>query len=158
MNISNILLLGIIWILFLIVFNQLFLYFNYTISYKLTKENINNDLPDNQITAEDNANLLIPTSDQIYNPYDTNRPANDLSHQVTPNLNNNSNHNTDMENTGIDIPLVYSNDQIKDTTIKNIDIHTPSMLSVPIIDSGSGIILPPTQQNNQVLNNFNSIN
>ena len=157
MNESHILLICILWVLFLIIFNQLFSIFYTYLSSATIKERINNDLPDNAITAAGDTNLLIPTEDQVYNPYDTNRPQNDASHQVTD-LNNNLNSNTDYVNTNIDIPIVYSFDEIEDTTIVSL---TPSIFNPsipPIIDTGSGIIKKDIDENNQVLNKFNSIN
>jgi hypothetical protein len=151
MNISHLLLLCIIWIVFLIIFNELVLIFSNYLSS--TKEQINNDLPDNSITAAGESNLLIPTSDQVYNPHDTNRPANDESHQET-NINNN-NESTVLVNTDPSIPIVYSMDQLEDTTAY-YNSPTPSN-PLNFIDSGSGQIITNTEVNNNVMNDFNSI-
>ena len=158
MNESHILLICILWILFLIIFNELFgTFYNY-LSSTTIKERINNDLPDNAITAAGDANLLIPTGDQTYNPHDTNRPQNNASHQTTSNLNNNLNLNTDFVDTSMDIPIVYSFDEIKDTTVVSVtpSIFNPSIS--PLIDTGSGTIKKDIHENNQILNKFNSIN
>lgn len=148
MNTSQILLLSIIWIIFLMITNTLYLIIS---EYTIKNEHINNDLPDNQITQLGNNNLLIPTSDQVYNPNDTNRPNNVDSHQVT-NINN-INTNTDLANTDPSIPIVYINDELEDS---NYIINTPS-LPYNNIDTGSGVIEPPTDINNNALNNFSSI-
>jgi hypothetical protein len=120
----------------------------------MKNEFLNNDLPDNNnsIVALGDDNLLIPTSDQVYNPNDKNRLDNNLSHQETNLLNNNL--NIDSVNTSIDIPLVYSIDEITDTTI--IHKYTPSYTR-KIIDTGSGDLGGPDEINNNSLNNFKSI-
>jgi hypothetical protein len=98
------------------------------------------------------SNLLIPTSDQVYNPNDTSRTSNEYSHQETSIINSNS--NTDIVNTGIDIPLVYSKDELTETTI--IYNYSPSYIH-KIIDTGSGSIEAPQEINNNALNNLQSI-
>jgi hypothetical protein len=148
MNTSQILLLGIILIIFLMITNILYLIIS---ECTIKNEHINNDLPDNQITQLGNDNLLIPTSDQVYNPNDGNRPNNSDSHQVT-NINN-INSNTDLANTDPSIPIIYINDQLEDTSYVT---NTPSLL-INSIDTGSGIIEQPTDINNNALNNFSSI-
>jgi hypothetical protein len=145
MNISKILLLCIICIFAILILNK---FTNY-----LNLEYINNDLPNNNIVSMDNSNLLIPTSDQLYNPNDSNRPGNNYSHQDVSITNINI--NTDVVNTDIDIPLVYSRDEISDTTI--IQSNSPSYIAT-IIDAGSGSdINPNIEINNTILNNFVSI-
>jgi len=151
MNRSKILLLCIIWIIFLMMFNTLYIIIcEYLLNIEFKNEHINNDLPDNQITQMGDANLLIPTSDQVYNPNDTNRTDNSDGHQVT-NINN-INTNTDLSNTDPSIPIIYSYDELEDT---NRVIPTPS--NPIIIDTGSGQIISTDNINNNVLNNFNSI-
>lgn len=135
MNISNILLVGIICILLILLINTCF-----------NNEFLTNDLPYNN----DDSNLLIPTSDQVYNPHDSNRVGNQLSHQVTPIFNSNA--DTIGANTSIDIPIVYSKDELRDTSIK----HTNSP-SHKIIDTGSGNIDHHMEINNNALNNLQSI-
>ena len=142
MDISKILLVCILSILLIL-----------TLNYCFEHEFLTNDLPDNNIVASGNENILIPTSDQIYNPNDTNRPDNNLSHQETNILTNNE--DTDLVNTGIDIPLVYTNDEIEDTTIKHI-FHPPSYVS-NVIDTGSGDINNVNEINNNILDNLKSI-
>ena len=145
MNISKILLLCIICIFAILILNK---FTNY-----LNLEYINNDLPNNNIVSMDNSNLLIPTSDQVYNPNDSNRTGNNYSHQDVSITNINI--NTDVVNTDIDIPLVYSRDEISDTTI--IQSNSPSYIAT-IIDAGSGPdINPNIEINNTLLNNFVSI-
>ena len=149
MNISNILLLAIIWTIFLLIFNFLFI----SVSILNKNEHINNDLPDNQITQEGDNNLLIPTSDQTYNPNDVNRPDNQYSHQET--TLNNINNNTDFVDTDPSIPIVYSNDELE---VTSIPLTAPSFTpSSYIIDAGSGQIKETGNINNNKLNNFNSI-
>jgi len=146
MNISKILLLCIICILVVLIINKCTNYLN--------NEYLNNDLPNNNIVAQGDSNLLIPTSDQVYNPNDSNRTGNTYSHQETSISNNNK--NTDIVNTAIDIPLVYSHDELTDTTIKHKHKNSPSHTH-KIIDTGSGSIDKPTEINNNALNNFMSI-
>ena len=145
MNISKILLLSIICVFAILTLNKLTNYLNF--------EYINNDLPNNNVALMGNSDLLIPTSEQVYNPNDSNRTGNTYSHQEKSILNNNS--NTDIVNTDIDIPLVYSRDEITDTTI--IQRYSPSYTST-IIDAGSGSdINPDIEINNTILNNLVSI-
>jgi len=149
MNTSHILLLGIVWIVFLLIFNTLYLLLcESVLDMPIKKEHINNDLPDNQITQEGDDNLLIPTSNQVYNPYDTNRPANQYGHQETD-INSS---NSDLVNTDISIPIVYSLDEIEDTSEP---LRTPTVSKM--LDTGSGPIIPINNINNNVLNNFRSI-
>lgn len=137
MNISNILLCGIICILLILLINTCF-----------NNEFLTNNFPYNN----DDSNLLIPTSDQVYNPHDSNRVDNQSSHQVTSIFNTNA--DTVGANTSIDIPIVYSKDELRDTSIKHV--HTPSHIH-KIIDTGSGSIEPPIEINNNALNNLQSI-
>jgi hypothetical protein len=119
-------------------------------NFPIDKEHINNDLPSNEITQEGDSRFLIPTEDEVYNPHDTNRIDNIYGHQeISPDGNN---INTELVNTDLSIPLVYSLDEIKDTTII---LSTPSIPD--IIDAGSGVIVPTDNINNNVLNNFNSL-
>jgi hypothetical protein len=141
MNISDILLFNILCILIVILINSFF-----------TNEFLTNNLPNNNIVAMGESNLLIPTSDQVYNPYDSNRTNNELSHQETSILNNNA--ETNIANTSIDVPIIYSKDELDDTTIKHN--HSPSYIH-KIIDAGSGNIDTPIDINNNVLNNLKSI-
>ena len=151
MNKSHLLLICIIWIIFLMISNTLYLILcEYVLNTKFKSEHINNDLPDNQITQMGDNNLLIPTSDEVYNPYDRNRPVNSDPHQVV-NVNNNLNTNTDLVNTDISIPIVYSHDELEDTNKVKL---SPSY---SIIDTGSGQIPIVDNINNNVLNNFSSI-
>lgn len=142
MDISKILLVCILSILVILILN-----------YYFEHEFLTNDLPNNNIVASGNSNILIPSSEEIYNPNDTNRPDNNLSHQET-NISNN-NENTDLVNTSIDIPLVYSKDEIEDTTIKH-NFYPPSYIS-NIIDTGSGVIDNLNENNNNILDNLISI-
>jgi hypothetical protein len=152
MNVSLILLSSILFIIFLIIINEYVIIFS---RIKL-KENINNDISNSNITAEgdQDSNLLIPTSDQVYNPNDTNRTDNQYGHQVT--VLNNSNIDTVSANTDPSIPIVYSKDLLEDTTIY-FSSPTPSN-PLDFIDSGSGPININPEINNIVMNDFNSIN
>jgi hypothetical protein len=141
MDISKLLLLCILCILTFLFINKC-----------INNEFLTNDLPDNSIVALGEDNLLIPTSNQVYNPHDHNRPNNSASHQETTISNNNV--NTDLVNTGIDIPIVYSHDELTDTTI--IKINPPSY-TAHIIDTGSGDINPEVEVNNNALNNLRSL-
>lgn len=152
MNISHILLICILWIIFLMIFNTLYIMlYEYTLNINFKNEHINNDLPDNQVTQMGDANLLIPTSEQVYNPNDTNRIDNTNGHQVTDI--NNVNINTDYADTDPSIPIVYVNDELETT---NNRINTPSSLK-NVIDTGSGVIELPENIYNNALNNFRGI-
>jgi hypothetical protein len=133
------------------ILNKIFLiYSEWSLKTKFKNEHINNDLPNNQVTMEGNDNLLIPTSDQVFNPYDSNRPANQYSHQET-NLNNSNNSNTELVDTDMSIPIIYTHDEIG---VTNTVTYNPSMT---MIDSGSGTINSTNEINNNVMNNFSSI-
>jgi hypothetical protein len=144
MDISKILLVCILCILVILILNRYF-----------KNEFLNNNLPNNNIVAQGDNNLLIPTSDQVYNPNDLNRPNNNLSHQETNILNNNE--NIDEVNTDSNIPLVYSHDEITETTINRKPKHNPPSYIRKIIDTGSGNIGKPIKINNNVLNKLRSI-
>ena len=154
MNISDLLLLCILILLVLIVINNF-------IPIPHNKETITNDLPNNNLTAMGDDNLLIPTNDQVYNEYDTNRPDNDASHQVQNGSYVNNNTDTTLVDTGIDIPLIYSLDEITDTTVIRNSVNTPSNMLSPSsnkeFDAGSGNVNKPIVVNNDVLNNFRGI-
>jgi hypothetical protein len=77
MNVSNILLCSILCILLILFINTCF-----------NNEFLTNNLPNNNIVAMGDSNLLIPTSDQVYNPNDKSRTSNEYSHQETSILNN----------------------------------------------------------------------
>jgi hypothetical protein len=147
MNRSHILLLSILCIIFILVLNKILIILNKSFN----NEHINNDLPDNQITLEGNNNILIPTSEQVYNPNDTNRPDNQYGHQETNLLNNNN--DTVLVNTDESIPLVYSMDELEDTTIIRTTPSNPQLT----LDAGSGPVNMGVTVNNNMLNNFNSI-
>jgi hypothetical protein len=156
MNISKILLIGIILIIIILLLSSLILPNGISLLNQpyLMKESINNDLPDNNIVAQGDTNLLIPTSNQVYNPHDSNRTGNTYSRQQTVLMNNNQ--NTTYVNTDISIPLVYSMDELKDTTVR---LHYPPSYVHHIIDAGSGDIEPERDDdNNNVLTNFRGIN
>jgi len=148
MDISKILLILILIIIIILSLSTL-------LNLSFIKELINNDLPDNNIVAQGDNNLLIPTSEQVYNPHDKNRPGNNYPHQVT--TINNNNQNTIYVNTDPSIPLVYSMDELEDTTVKH---HYPPSHVPHIIDAGSGDIKPERDDdnNNNVLTNFRGIN
>jgi len=136
----------------MLVLNKILIILNeWSLNKTLKNEHINNDLPDNQITLEGNNNILIPTSEQIYNPNDTNRPGNQYGHQET-NIKNNNN-DTVLVNTDESIPLVYSIDELEDTTVIR---NAPSIPQLTI-DAGSGPVNTDVTVNNNMLNNFNSI-
>lgn len=149
MNTSHVLLLCIILIISLIIFNKIYLILSIN---NFKNEHINNDLPDNQVTQEGDSRLLIPTSEQTYNLYDTNRPDNTYSHQTTEL--NNMNDSTGLANTDPSIPIVYSFDELSETT--DIIPLNPSSSS-KTFDTGSGQINGPDEINNNIMNNFDSI-
>jgi hypothetical protein len=140
MNISNILLCSILCIILILLINTCF-----------NNEFLTNNVSNNNIEISD-SNLLIPTSDQVYNEYDSNRTSNELSHQETSISNINA--DTSIVNTGINTPIVYSKDELIDTTIRHI--YPPSYIH-KIIDTGSGDIESPPDMNNNVLSNLKSI-
>jgi hypothetical protein len=149
MNRSHILLICILWIIFLMVINNVLTMIVIYV-YDFPKEHINNDIPNNDVALEGDSRFLIPTEDEVYNPHDTNRIDNIYGHQEISLDGNNE--NTESVNTDLSIPLVYSLDEIKETTIASV---TPSITD--IIDTGSGVIIHTDNINNNVLNNFHSI-
>ena len=153
MNKSHILLICILWLLFLIIFNNVFIMVSkYLYGKSINNEHINNDLPNNEITQAGDSNLIIPTSNQVYNPYDTNRTDNTYSHQEVS-IHNDSDDDLELVNTDSSIPNIYVHDEI--------NITNPSILSPSIpnnfIDTGSGTINKKINVHNNAMNNFNSI-
>jgi len=148
MNKSHLLLICILLVIMIIIFNQLSLIIG---KHIFENEHINNDLPDNQITQLGDANLLIPTSDEVYNPNDQNRPDNADGHQVTD-VSNNINTNTELVNTSLSIPIVYTHDELE---VTNYVMYSPSQPN--IVDAGSGQIVSTDNVNNNALNDFSSI-
>jgi hypothetical protein len=102
-------------------------------------------------TSIDN-DLLIPTKDSVYNPYDTNRPANEFSIQEQK-FESESDLITTNVNTSGSIPVVYSRDELEHTVYS-----TPSFNMYNEIDAGSGDINKDIDVNNNKSVTFSSIN
>jgi len=145
MDESHVILLLIIITLFSITIHGFFLSFN---------ENLTDSIGPiyyNDTSYNDETDLLVPTKDMVYNPYDANRPANELPIQEQ-----NQEISTDklstVTNTSGDTPIVYSHDELTHTIY-----NTPTMIQ-PEIDAGSGNINNNVEINNNKLNNLQGIN
>jgi hypothetical protein len=130
-------------------------------------ENLNNtivhsnDIPVNDISYDNEYDLLVPDKQNIYNPNDSNRPANNLSHQTSDtDLELKVDNQTLLINTTGDTPIVYSLDELEVTSgSMYTPTHTPSLLSPSIkpIDSGSGKVNTDVIARNNKLNRLKSI-
>jgi len=130
-------------------------------------ENLNNtitssnDMPVNDISYDNEYDLLVPDRQNIYNPNDSNRPANNLSHQISDtDLDLKVDGQTLLVNTTADTPIVYSLDELEVTSGSMFTpTHTPSLLSPSIkaIDTGSGKVDTDVISRNNKLNRLRSI-
>jgi len=163
MNISQILLLNIL--IFAIITIVIIVYDLYTnkkiIKTELLSNDVvtSNDLPVNDISFDNETDLLIPDRQMIYNQNDINRPGNDISHQQIEeeDLELKVDQNSVLVNTTGDTPLVYSLDELTYT------VQTPSESqnlapSITPMDAGSGIIKIDVLNNNNKLYKLRSIN
>ena len=143
---SHILLLLIIIILFSIILCDI---------YKKYIEKLNDNTPlltnyEND-TSIDN-DLLVPTKNMVYNPYDSHRPSNDLPIQEQD-IESESNLLTTNVNTSGDTPIVYSLDELTHTVY-----NSPTSNLLPEIDTGSGDIDKDIIVKNTKSVSFSSIN
>jgi len=158
MNVSHILLLLIITLFLIITINGL--YTKYLEKLSETQDSIrtfeqNYDQIPERVYENDTSidnDLLIPTKDTVYNPYDTNRPANDLSIQEQKFESESESTITNINTSG-NIPIVYSRDELEQTVYS-----TPSFNMYNEIDTGSGDINKDIDVNNNKSVTFSSIN
>jgi hypothetical protein len=148
MNESHIILLLIIIILILLILHGI---------YKKYIEKLSeNTYDEGQIYENDTSidnNLLIPTKNMVYNPYDIHRPANDLPIQEQS-IESESDLLSKNINTSGDTPIVYSLDVLSHTVY-----NTPTQQNLlPDIDTGSGAISKDIEINNTKSVTFSSIN
>jgi hypothetical protein len=123
------------------------------INEKLNNMNVySNDKPENDISYDNEYDLLVPDKQNTYNPYDSNRPLNTYGHQTDdPDLTLKVDDQTLMVNTGGDTPVVYSLDELETTGLsKYTPTSTPSHISPIIIDddAGSGNVYQNIEVNN----------
>jgi len=111
-----------------------------------------NDKPENDISYDNEYDLLVPDRQYVYNPYDSNRPLNTYGHQTADSdLSLKVDGQTLMVNTDSDTPVVYSLDELATTGLsKYTPTKTPSHISSLIhpIDAGSGNVYQNIQPNN----------
>jgi hypothetical protein len=122
---------------------------------------VGNDKPVNDISYDNEYDLLVPDKQNIYNPNDINRPANNLPHQMADtDLDLKVDNHTLLLNTTGDTPIVYSLDEL---AITSTSMYTPALtpsivpLYIKPIDSGSGKIVTDLTVNNNKLNRLKSI-
>jgi hypothetical protein len=123
------------------------------ITEKLNNMNVySNDKPENDISFDNEYDLLVPDKQNTYNPYDSNRPLNTYGHQTDdPDLSSKVDGQTLMVNTTGDTPVVYSLDELATTGLsKYTPTSTPSHISPLIhpIDAGSGNVYQNIEVNN----------
>jgi hypothetical protein len=123
------------------------------ITEKLNNMNVySNNLPENDISYDNEYDLLVPDKQNTYNPYDSNRPLNTYGHQTDdPDLSSKVDGQTLMVNTTGDTPVVYSLDELATTGLSMYTpTKTPSHISPLIhpIDAGSGNVYKNIQVNN----------
>lgn len=143
-------------ILILFIISLIFIYLIKiicNITEKLNNMNVySNDLPENDISYDNEYDLLVPAKQYVYNPNDTNRPLNTYGHQQPDSdLALKTDTQTLMVNTTGDTPVVYSLDELRTTGLSMYTpTSTPSYLSPSIkpIDAGSGNVYKNIQVNN----------
>jgi hypothetical protein len=121
--------------------------------YETFSETLNNDekpIYYNNTSYNDETDLLVPTKDMEYNPYDVHRPANELPHQVQ-NQETDTDKLSTVANTSGDIPIVYSHDEL------SLPSNTPTVYQSEI-DAGSGNINTNINIHNSKLNSLQGIN
>lgn len=123
------------------------------ITEKLNNMNVySNNLPENDISYDNEYDLLVPDRQNVYNPNDSNRPLNTYGHQTSDSdLSLKVDGQTLMVNTTSDTPVVYSLDELETTGLsKYTPTSTPSLVS-PLInheDAGSGNVYQNIEVNN----------
>ena len=120
------------------------------ITEKLNNMNVySNDKPENDISYDNEYDLLVPDKQNVYNPYNTNQPLNTYGQQTDdPDLSLKTDGQTLMVNTGGDTPVVYSLDELETTGLSK---YTPTNSPIlPIIpeDAGSGNVYQNIEVNN----------
>jgi hypothetical protein len=158
MDISHILLLIIIALFLIITINEL--YTKYIEKLSETPDTIkifnqNYVQEPGQVYENDTSvdnDLLIPTKNSVYNPYDLHRPANELPTQEQK-IESESDLLTTNVNTSGSIPIVYSRDELTHTVYS-----TPSFNMYNEIDAGSGNINKDIDVHNNKSVTFSSIN
>lgn len=111
-----------------------------------------NDKPENDISYNNEYDLLVPDKQNTYNPYNTNQPLNTYGQQTDdPDLSLKVDGQTLMVNTTGDTPVVYSLDELETTGLSiYTPTSTPSHIS-PLIkpeDAGSGNVYQNIEVNN----------
>jgi len=142
---SHILLLLIIVTLVAITIHS---FFN-SYTEKLTDNKIN--IYNNNRSYNDETNLLVPTKNMEYNPYDIHRPANELPIQEQDNEIDTDKLSTVVNTTG-DTPIVYSHDELTHTIY-----HNPPSIIQAEIDAGSGNINTDVEIHTNKLDNLQGI-
>ena len=111
-----------------------------------------NDKPENDISYNNEYDLLVPDKQNVYNPYNTNQPLNTYGQQTDdPDLSLKVDGLTLMVNTTGDTPVVYSLDELETTGLSiYTPTSTPSHISPLIIpeDAGSGNVYQNIEINN----------
>jgi hypothetical protein len=123
------------------------------ITEKLNNMNVySNNLPENDISYDNEYDLLVPDKQNAYNPYNANQPLNTYGQQTNDSdLSLKVDGQTLMVNTDSDTPVVYSLDELATTGLsKYTPTKTPSHISSLIhpIDAGSGNVYQNIQPNN----------
>jgi len=156
---SHILLLLIISLLLFMTLNDIYQRFDQVVSNINTVNKNETTIYENDSTYNDEKNLLIPTKNMVYNPFDINRPENDLpTQEISKDYTLDSDKSSINVNTSGDTPIVYSLDELTHTVSNIPPSNTPSGY-IPInIDSGSGNIERNKVVNNNNMNLFHSIN
>ena len=108
-----------------------------------------NDKPENDISYDNEYDLLVPDRQYVYNPNDTNRPLNTYGHQTADSdLSLKVDDQTLMVNTTGDTPVVYSLDELETTGLSMYTpTKSPSLLIIPE-DAGSGNVYQNIEVNN----------
>jgi len=139
--------------------NDIYQRFDQVVSNINTVNKNETTIYENDSTYNDEKNLLIPTKNMVYNPFDINRPENDLpTQEISKDYTLDSDKSSINVNTSGDTPIVYSLDELTHTVSNIPPSNTPSGY-IPInIDSGSGNIERNKVVNNNNMNLFHSIN
>jgi len=159
MNQTHLILISILILLILIHIYNIIISISENLNNNITSSN---NIPVNDISYDNEYDLLVPDKPNIYNPNDSNRPANNLSHQTSDtDLDSKVDTQTLLVNTTGDTPIVYSLDELEVTsTSMYTPTLTPSLVPIYIkpINTGSGkIIMNDGENNNNKLNRFMSI-
>ena len=158
MNQTHLILISILILLILIHLYKIIISISENLNNDIT---VSNDKPVNDISYDNEYDLLVPDRPNVYNPNDINRPANNYGHQTTDtDLNLKVDNQTLLLNTTGDTPIVYSLDELEVTSNSMYSpALTPSIIKyVKPINTGSGkIIMNDGDINNNKLNRLRSI-